>query len=65
MSLGGNHFTFRAPTIEENQSWFEQLVRLVDQFRVNPLLDTTENVFSNAPVHRDLPPLPTSVLPIE
>lgn len=43
-------------------------MRIADQFRVIPLLDTTENGFttasSRAPVHRDLPPLPPSILPL-
>lgn len=66
VSLGGNHFVFRAPTLAENQAWFEALVRIADQFRVIPLLDTTEHGFSStAPTHRDLPPLPSNILPIE
>ena len=65
VNLGGTNYTFRAPTIEENQSWFEALVRMADQFRVVPLLEMADEGFSSAPVHRDLPPLPNTVLPNE
>jgi hypothetical protein len=65
VNLGGYNYVFRAPTRFENTSWVENLLRIADQFRAIPLLDTIENGFvSSAPLHRDLPPLPSSILPL-
>lgn len=60
-----NHYVFRAPTRAENQAWYESLSELSQKFQSPPLLESTENNFSNTPSHRDLPPLPANILPIE
>lgn len=61
----GNRYIFRAPTRGENQSWYESLSSLSQKFDVPPLLEPTENNFSNTPSHRDLPPLPANILPLQ
>ncbi|KAI8074254.1 uncharacterized protein B0P05DRAFT_473073 [Gilbertella persicaria] len=68
-SMGlGTHYVFRANNPREAQEWSEALLRINDQFRPMPLLEAAPAGFSSnktsAPVHRDLPPLPESTLPL-
>jgi hypothetical protein len=61
----GTHYIFRANNSRDAQEWVEALLRIVDQFRAVPLLDTAETGFSAVARHRDLPPLPPSILPVK
>lgn len=63
--MGAHNYVFRAPTRDENMAWYSYLHGITEEFKVIPLLEKTESNYSSTPLHRDLPPLPSSVLPIE
>ncbi|GAA5796275.1 hypothetical protein HPULCUR_001645 [Helicostylum pulchrum] len=65
VNLGTSSYIFRAPTRGDNQAWYSYLYGITEEFKVVPLLENTESNYTATPIHRDLPPLPSSVLPIE
>ncbi|KAG2236706.1 hypothetical protein BDF21DRAFT_451206 [Thamnidium elegans] len=64
VSLGASNYVFRAPTRGDNQAWYSYLYGITEEFKTVPLLEKTESNYTTTPFHRDLPPLPSSVLPI-
>ncbi|KAI9362188.1 hypothetical protein BD770DRAFT_440876 [Pilaira anomala] len=65
INLGAHNYVFRAPTRDDNMAWYSYLHGITEEFKVIPLLEKTESNYSSTPLHRDLPPLPSSVLPVE
>lgn len=65
VNLGTSSYVFRAPTRGDNQAWYSYLYGITEEFKTVPLLEKTESNYTATPIHRDLPPLPSSVLPIE